>query len=301
MTDPTPAPLLRVVLDTDTYNEVDDQFALAHLLLSPERISLEAVYAAPFSNPRSQGPADGMEKSHEEILRVLDLVGPDRRPPVFRGSAGYLAGPAAPVESPAARDLVARALAVPDGEKLYVAGIAAATNLASALLLEPRIAEKIVVVWLGGHAPYWHDTNEFNLQQDLHAARVLLDGPAPLVLIPCNPVTSHLITTVAELREQMAPYSRLGAYLTDIVAGYVGNPPGWSKPIWDISASAWLVNPEWVPAFEGPSPKLRDDLTWDRDGREPRHPIRIARQVRRNAIFADFFAKARAWGERRGK
>ena len=50
----------RVVLDTDTYNEVDDQFALAHLLLSPDEVEIEAVYAAPFFNDRSSGPADGM-------------------------------------------------------------------------------------------------------------------------------------------------------------------------------------------------------------------------------------------------
>jgi inosine-uridine nucleoside N-ribohydrolase len=297
----TTPPRLRVVLDTDTYNEVDDQFALAHLLLSPERIELEAVYAAPFSNPRSKSPADGMERSHEEIGRVLGLVGPDKVPPVFRGSTVFMSGPDKPVESAAAHDLVRRAMAMPEGEKLHVAGIAAATNLASALLIEPRIAGKIVVIWLGGHAPYWHDTNEFNLKQDPHAARVLLDGAAPLVLIPCNPVTSHLLTTVAELREQMAPYSHLGAYLTDIVEGYVGNPPGWSKPIWDISASAWLIDPEWVPSFEGPSPKLRDDLTWEQGNPGERRTIQIARQVRRNAIFADFFAKARTWGESRGK
>jgi hypothetical protein len=79
-------PRRRVVLDTDTYNEVDDQFALAHLLLSDECVSLEAVYAAPFFNERSSGPADGMEKSHEEILRVLELVGKKPEPKALRGS-----------------------------------------------------------------------------------------------------------------------------------------------------------------------------------------------------------------------
>ena len=65
---------LRVVLDTDTYNEVDDQFAVVHALLSPERISLQALYAAPFHNGRSDGPADGMEKSYDEIIRLLERL-----------------------------------------------------------------------------------------------------------------------------------------------------------------------------------------------------------------------------------
>jgi purine nucleosidase len=284
----------RVILDTDTFNEVDDQFALAHLLLSPNEVEVEAVYAAPFFNDRSSGPADGMEKSYEEILRVIDLVdGP--RPPVFRGSTSYLPGAAQPVKSAAAADLVERAMSVKEGERLYVAGIAAATNLASALLLEPKIASRITLIWLGGHGPHWPDTREFNLHQDLHAARTLLDSPVPLVLLPCHPVTSHLIVTVPELEKHLAPHSKLGAYLTDIVRHYGNNSPGWSKVIWDISASAWLINPGWMMTREEPSPLLLDDVTWgDRAGRRP---IQIAHGLNRDAIFADFYAKAARAGK----
>ena len=290
---------LRVVLDTDTFNEVDDQFALAHLLLSPKQVDLEAVYAAPFFIPgRCADPADGMEKSHEEILRVLEKVKTPRPPRVFRGSKSYLPAAGRPVESPAALDLVERALSAKEG-KLHVLGIAVATDIASALLMEPKIADRIVIVWLGGHAPYWSDTQEFNLGQDLHAARVLLDTDVPLVLLPCVPVTSHLLVTIPELEKELAPYSPLGAYLTDIVRGYgKGAAPGWSKPIWDIAASAWAVNHDWVPAVPALSPVLMDNLTWDLQPRRRR--IEIAREVNRNAIFADFFAKARQSGTATG-
>jgi purine nucleosidase len=287
-------PRRRVVLDTDTYNEVDDQFALAHLLLSEECISLEAVYAAPFFNKRSKSPGDGMEKSYEEILRVLELVGKKPGPKALRGSKAIMSDAKTPVPSDAAHDLVERAMAMTDG-KLYVAAIAAITNVASALLIEPRIAEKIVVVWLGGNASYWPHTNEFNLQGDVHGARVLLESPVPFVHIPCMPVASHLITTVAELEEQLAPFSKLGAYLTKIVHDYEGNPPGWSKIIWDISASAWLVNPDWLPMDEEPCPFLKDDLTWDRRP-NPRR-IFAVRELNRDKIFADFFAKAKKLGQ----
>ena len=40
---------IRMVIDTDTYNEIDDQFAVVHALLSPERLSVEGIYATPFS------------------------------------------------------------------------------------------------------------------------------------------------------------------------------------------------------------------------------------------------------------
>lgn len=63
-----------VVLDTDTFNEVDDQFALAYLLQSEDRLNLKAIYAAPFDNHHSNGPKDGMERSYEEIFRVLAML-----------------------------------------------------------------------------------------------------------------------------------------------------------------------------------------------------------------------------------
>ena len=84
---------VRVVLDTDTYNEIDDQFALTYALLSPEQMTVEAVYAAPFHNNRSDSPADGMEKSYQEILRLLNFLGRSADGFAFRGSTAYLGRP----------------------------------------------------------------------------------------------------------------------------------------------------------------------------------------------------------------
>ena len=74
-----PVGRLRVVLDTDTYNEIDDQFALVQMLLSKDRFDVEAIYAAPFFNARADSPAHGMELSYQEILRLLERlnVAPD--------------------------------------------------------------------------------------------------------------------------------------------------------------------------------------------------------------------------------
>ena len=63
-----------MVLDTDTYNEIEDQFALVYTLLSPERLTVKAI-TAPFHNDRSQGPEEGMEKSYDEISRLLEKMG----------------------------------------------------------------------------------------------------------------------------------------------------------------------------------------------------------------------------------
>ena len=70
-----PRGIVDIVLDTDTYNEIDDQFALSYLIRSPEKVHVEAIYAAPFHNRKSNGPADGMEKSYREIFNVLSRNG----------------------------------------------------------------------------------------------------------------------------------------------------------------------------------------------------------------------------------
>ena len=217
-----------MVLDTDTYNEIDDQFALVYALRSKERLNVKAVYAAPFFNDRSIDPADGMEKSYEEILRVFDRMGQNLHEGfVFKGSTRFLESTDTPCDSEAVRDLIKKAV---EAEKtLYVVAIGAITNIASAILLKPEITEKIVVVWLGGHAHYWPHTKEFNLAQDVTAARVLFDCGVPLVQIPCMPVASHLITSLTELEQHIEGKSMIGRYLTDIVRNYSENHYAWSK------------------------------------------------------------------------
>ena len=279
---------IQMVLDTDTYNEVDDQFAVVYALRSRERMQVNALYAAPFHNEMSTGPKDGMEKSHEEILRVLNRMHePIPGGFVFKGSTGYLPGPETPVASDAAADLVRRAMASED--PLYVVAIGAITNVASAILMEPRIIERIVVVWLGGNALYWPHTREFNLQQDIHAARVVLDSGVPVVLLPCQGVVTHLTTTVPELERFINGRSDIGTYLTDTVRACGRPNMAWSRVIWDVSAIAWLNNPDWVPTDLVHSPILTDQLTWSED--KSRHLIRVARHVDRDAIFTDLFRR----------
>ena len=285
---------VRMVLDTDTFNEVDDQFAVAHALLSPNEVEVEAIYAAPFHNNRSNGPEDGMEKSYDEILRLFERLNRSPEGLVFKGSRRYLHDADTPQQSAAAEDLIAKAK---DAEKglLYVVAIGAITNVASAILLEPSIIENIVVVWLGGNALYWHTAFEFNLKQDIHASRIMFDVGVPLVTIPCLPVASPLQTSIPEINIHVAGKSGIGDYLAKIVSGYcTTDPAGWSKVIWDIAATSWVINPDWVPTVLEHSPILTDQFSWSRDA--SRHNIRVATSVKRDDIFRDVFKKIATGG-----
>ena len=172
--------------------------------------------------------------------------------------------------------------------------IGAITNVASALLLAPEIIEKVVVVWLGGHSLHWPHTREFNLAQDVPAAQVVLDSGVPIVIVPCLGVTSHLLTTAAELRAYIGGTSPVGDYLCQIFEEYRPDSFGASSVIWDVSTIAWLVNPDWTPSELTHSPVLTDQVTWSVDRR--RHLARVVSFVRRDPIFRDLFRKIRDWG-----
>ena len=284
-----PAGLVNAVLDTDTYNEIDDQFALAYFLKSPEKIIPQAVYAAPFSNSRAKTPAEGMEKSYQEIQNILNLCG-RTDVPSYRGSTQYLPNEETPVDSPAARDLISRAMA--SEGPLYVLVIGAITNIAAAILLEPKIIDKIVVIFLGGHAQHWPPLPEFNMRQDVAAGRVVFGCGVPLVHLPVMGVVSHLSTTEPELRHHLKGKSPLCDYLYDFTcktAVHDGGNAAWSRIIWDISAVAWLLGEGFVQDTIITAPIPSYDQGYIQDPR--RHMIRSAYHVNRDAIFLDLFQK----------
>lgn len=286
---------VRMVLDTDTYNEIDDQFAVVYALLSKEKLNVEALYAAPFYNNRSNGPEDGMEKSYEEILRLLDRLDMEDKDFVFKGSREYLKDLSNPPESPAAMDLIERAMTASPENPLYVVAVGAITNVASAILMEPSIIENIVVVWLGGNALYWPNTREFNFSQDLNASRIIFDCGVPFVQMPCVPVVTHLATTVPEMETYLKGRGAIGDYLLDIFKEYQADHFAWSKVLWDMTAVAWLVNANWTPTNLIHSPIVTDQHTFSVD--ESRHLIRAAYFINRDAIFGDFFHKIEEAGK----
>ncbi len=287
-----PTGKVRMVLDTDTYNEIDDQFAVVYSLLSPDKLDVQAIYAAPFFNNRSSGPADGMEKSFEEILRLLDRLDVSPENFVFKGATEFLADYNQPCHSEAVADLIERAMDATDAEPLYVVAIGAITNIASALLIQPEIINKIVVVWLGGHALHWPKTNEFNLKQDVMATQLVFDCGVPLIHVPCAGITTHLHTTVPEMATYVKGQGQIGDYLFEIFSDYNTEHRGWSKVIWDIATIAYLIDPAWIPTNIVHSPILTEQKTWSFDN--SRHFIRSANYVRRNPIFRDLFAKLEA-------
>ena len=282
-----------VVIDTDTYNEIDDQYALSYLIKSDEKLDLKAIYAAPFFNEKSTGPADGMEKSYREIMNVLTLLErEDLKQVVYRGSTEYLPSETEPVISDAAKDLAERAMNYTEEHPLYVVAIAAITNVASAILLNPDIKNRIVLIWLGGNATNWPDNKEFNLYQDVAGARIVFGCGVPLVQLPCMGVVSAFTTSGPELEYHLRGKNKLCDYLVNVTtteAAACNGGPVWTRPIWDVTAVAWLLDGDFEEdcLIHSPSPEYDNRYAFDNN----RHFIKYVYHIKRDKLFADLFAK----------
>lgn len=281
-----------VVLDTDAYNEVDDQFAITYLLRSKEKLDTKAIYAAPFFNGNSTGPKNGMEKSYDEILTLLDLLGEEKD--VFRGSESFLADEQTPVISPAAKDLAERANAYSPENPLYVVAIGAITNVASAILLNSAVAENTVVVWLGGHALHFHDTYEFNMFQDVAAARVVMKSGVPFVHLPCMGVVSAFTLSKPEIEYWLKGKSALADHLANYTietADSYAKGSAWTRCIWDVTAVAWLLNDSnkfMLSRFEPtPIPTYDNYYASNPNGL----PMRYVYHINRDALMTDLINK----------
>lgn len=283
------------VLDTDAYNEIDDQFALSYLLSATDCATVKALCAAPFLNSRSVSPEDGMVRSEAEIRKLLTLAGrDDLQSIVYAGSRTYLPDEHTPVDSPAARAMAELSKAYSPEHPLYIVAIGAITNVASALLMDPTMADRVVIVWLGGHAQHWHDTREFNMMQDVAAARVVFGCGAPLVQLPCRGVVDRFTVSKPELEYWMIGKSPLCTYLAEntiqAAEAYASGRP-WTRVIWDVTAVAWLFNKDGnlmdsrvVPA---PIPEYDDHYGYD----YTRHSMRYVTYIQRDALMADLFRR----------
>ena len=277
-----------VIIDTDTWNEIDDQFAIIHALMSPQ-LNIETIQAAGFHAAvrNTNSFEHGMELSYEEILRVLELSPVPYDGPVLHGSRQTMTeNDGAPVPSEAADNIITRAMQERD-ETLYVLALGALTNVASAILLEPRVRERICVVALGGWPRHASDFRDFNFLQDMTAAQAVFDSGVALVQVTGFGVSELLSTTRWEMAQHVKGRGAIGDHLFQIYEDFVEDYPGRGKPIWDIAPVAWLLNSGWFRTHIEAAPILGDDLRYIHV--PTRHPMRVVDWLDRSAIFSDFF------------
>jgi inosine-uridine nucleoside N-ribohydrolase len=292
----TPTGKIDVILDTDTFNEADDQVALAYMLKCDYKLNIKGITAAPYSGPgKVDTPKEGVINSYNEILHILSLTKrEDLNDLVFMGAENYLSNENTPVDSDAAEFMANLANNYTPENPLYIVAIGAITNVASAILKNPQMKENCVVVWLGGHALHYTDTREFNMLQDVSAARVVFGCGVPLVQLPCHGVVSEFTVSQYELEHWLGGKSELCDYfiykIVKKAESYAKGLP-WAKPLWDVTAIGWLLNDDdkymLGRLIQAPIPQY--DNTYSDKTHE--HKINYIYKIKRNDLMGDLFSK----------
>lgn len=285
----------KVILDTDMYNEVDDQFALTYLLKSEDIFDLQAITIAPFFKSGYANTLtieEGTEKSYETTLKILDMLNKkEYKAKVYKGATKYFKDSK---EDNEAVDKIIELAKVND--KITILAIGAITNVALAIKKSPDIVEKIKVVWLGGNSFLTKDNNEFNFKQDIKAVQTVFNSKVELVVIPCRNVASHLATTIYELEHYLKEETELNKYLCEMFRNCKKNyiktsedAIGQSKILWDLSAIAYEIDTDWFKSETISCPKVLENGLYEQTTN--RHKVIFINDLSRNKIYKDFFTK----------
>ena len=281
----------KVILDTDTYNEMDDQYAIAYAL-GASKINLLSINAAPFLSERSTSFGDGMEKSYQEILRVLSITGRTGKVPVYKGSTtSFTDNPSGKIiDSPAARNIINTAKK--SKEPIYVLSIGACTNVASALTLDPSIKNKIVVIWVATHYDEGGNICNFNLDQDYKAGQILFDSGAPLILMPgcgSGDKGTQMLAVDQEKVKAIKGDGRVARFFRfDLPHDFKKRPTGnWWHILWDVAAPGIISAPQGYKLDIVVTPVLTDEKKYAYCA--ARLPMILMQRVDAPIVLSDLF------------
>jgi len=277
---------VRVILDTDVKNEVDDQFAIVHAVLS-ESFDLRGIIPAHFGNEKS---SQSQKDSYDEAVLILNKMDRADSVRLEDGAEGALENEETPIDCPGVRLIIEEALK-DDERPLYIAFLGPLTDMASALLMEPKIAEKnIIVIWIGGRD--WPSGGwEYNLKNDVCAANVVFKSQVQLWQVPRN-VYRMMPVSFAELRERVYPCGEIGKYLAENVISF--NNEWTSRPaefriLGDSPAIGIILfndcgEWEWKPA-----PEFDKDMNYMHTGKN--RLIKVYKNIDSRFILEDMYAK----------
>ncbi|MFP1960299.1 nucleoside hydrolase [Lonsdalea quercina] len=294
---------IRVMISSDAKNEADDDFAVAHALMSPT-LKVTGLIAAHYARTApllKRSAADSMMESYRELQRLTQVMG-KTAVPVYRGATGPLGGK--PALSEGAQQLIDEAKK-DDPQPLFVLVLGALTDVAAALQADPTIAKKMTVIWIGG-MPYPKGGWEYNLFNDPQAANVVLQSSVPLWQVPHN-VYMSVRVSLAELAARVKPQGKVGEYLWQQLIDFnreismtLKDVPWPKSEVWvlgDNPSVALLLDDHEYQYTLRDAPQINDDLSYGQQ-KSPRQ-IRVYHAVDTRFTLEDFYAKlALLYGEK---
>lgn len=285
----------RVIVDTDAKNEADDQYAIVHALLSPT-LDVRGLIPAHFGVERSQR---SQAESRTEVELILELMGCGGEVVVADGAATAIPDESTPAPSPGAQLIIEESKLASADDPLFVVFLGPLTDMASAILLDPEIVHRdVVVVWIGGmgYGVDWsYPRVEFNLRNDIAAANVVFDSGITLWQVPAS-VYTMVSVGYAELTEKIGGTSPLADYLISQLIEWNAThhpEPIEHRSLGDSPAISLILNPLGGVFRTIPAPRFSIE-----GGYLPGsgHPMQVFDTVDVRYLLEDMFAKIRAFG-----
>ena len=292
---------ISVIFDTDANNELDDQHALAYLLMNGDVFDLKGVTVnATFNGGR-------IEEHYREAERILQLCNLKDSIPLKMGADGNFEDIAKDFD-PSAFDGMAGVdflLEQTQKDSVLILAVGKLTNVALALKKDPTFARRTRIIWLGSNYP---EPGEYNQDNDTVAVNFVLNSPIPLDMVTVrygrDSGTDAVKVTPSTINSQMpglgpeaiqpvqgrhgGRFNTFGDYAVDLFEhiDLHGDPP--SRPLFDMVAVALLKNPSWGEPQRQPAPVLIDNTWVDR----PNNPrmITIWENFDREGLLDDFFS-----------
>jgi len=292
-----------VIIDTDANNELDDQHALAYLLLNDEAFDVIGITV----NATHGGGEVG--EHMKEAQRVVDLVGWKRKVAVIKGANGNFPEIREQLDQPdfdgsEAVDFIIEEAMKKRKEALVLLPIGKLTNVALALEKKPAIAKRIRIVWLGANYP---DPGEYNLDNDTASMNYVLkcDVPFEMVTVRYGQPSGTAAVKVAR-RDIYTRMPGLGPVVEEAVTGRHGGSfnsfgdysidlfkhihhleDGCFRSLFDLAAVAIVKDPSWAEATEIPSPIYIENAWVEQEGNSRK--IIVWENFNKDAILADFY------------
>lgn len=304
-------PAARVIIDNDFAGDPDDLYQLVHHLLSPS-VEIRAVVGSRLREGDGFYPHGDSATQAAAIARdVLDRMGLDAPGLVVEGSNAPLADRTEPQRSPALEVILGEALREDtDLPLFYVAG-GGLTDIASALIAEPRIAERMTLVWIGGNEheglatpPPGGMPIEYNLLIDVLAGQVVFADSAVEIWQVPRDVYRQCLVSDAELRTRVAATGAVGRYLyeetvavaeavTEHGSLHTGTYALGDSPLVLLTALRSFFEPDSSSSRHVvmPTPVLEADGTYT--ARPDARPLRVFTQVDTRLMFEDMYLTLR--------
>ena len=296
-----PPQRIRVLMDSDANNEMDDQYAIAYLLLNGTVFDVDAITVN-----RTRG-GGGIEEHAKEAERIVTLAGLRGKVPVFRGASGSFdeikdhVNEAQFDGAAAVNEIIGRAHAK-DSRRLLLLPVGKLTNIALALKKDPSIAPKVRIVWLGSNYP---EPGEYNQDNDEPSVQYVMDANVEfdiaLVRYGTPYGTAAVLANLDEVQKRLpgkgprsaegivgrhgGTFHTFGDYAVNLFSNMPNHPK--SRALFDMAAVAIVKNPSWAKSRRIPAPALVKGKWVERP--DNKRQVVLWENFNRDAIIGDLF------------